>query len=138
MSFIPKKFKFKKHQKGRLFNRVFKNITQTQLKFGTIGLKAINFGRLTSKQIESIRQSINKIIKKSGKIFMNTFPDTPISKKPLEIRMGKGKGSVDHWIFKVQPGFILCEIETNTLSIAVKALKRAQIRSPIKTKIVFL
>ena len=137
MSYIPAKSKYKKYQKGKSFNRINKNLNFNCLTFGCIGLKALNFGRLNSKQIESIRQSINKIIKKTGIIFINVFPNTAITKKPLEIRMGKGKGNVDHWIYKLKPGFIVCEIQTNNISLAVKALKRAQIRFPILTRIVF-
>ena len=137
MLFIPKKFKFKKHQKGKSFNRINKNLDFNNLLFGSVGLKALESGRLNSKQIESIKQTINKIVKKSGRTFINVFPNTAISKKPLEIRMGKGKGAVDHWIFKVKAGSILCEIETNSIVLALKALKLAQIRSPIKTKIVY-
>jgi large subunit ribosomal protein L16 len=107
------------------------------LNFGSIGLKALAPGRLTSKQIEAVRQSINKVIKKQGRLKINIFPDTPISKKPIEVRMGKGKGSVDHWVFKVKPGFVLYEIETAFLSLAIKALEAGQIRLPIKTRIIF-
>lgn len=137
MSYIPSKSKYKKYQKGKSFNRINKNLDFNCLTFGCIGLKALNFGRLNSKQIASIRQSINKIIKKTGIIFINVFPNTAITKKPLEIRMGKGKGNVDHWVYKLRPGFIICEIQTNNISLAVKALKRAQIRFPILTRIVF-
>ena len=79
----------------------------------------------------------NKQIKKLGRLKVNIFPHTPISKKPIEVRMGKGKGNVDHWIFKVKPGFILYEIETIFIPIAIKALQRGQVRLPIKTKIIF-
>jgi len=132
MILIPRKSKFKKQQKGKSFNRI--NGTSNKchcLHFGSIGLKSLSFGRLTSSQIESVRQSISKIIKKLGKIKTNIFADTPISKKPIEVRMGKGKGSVDHWIFKVKAGTILFEIETNSILLAVKALRLGQIRLPI-------
>jgi len=137
MSFIPNRSKFRKHQKGRAFNRINKNIEFDQLKFGSIGLKSLDFGRLNSKQIESVRQSVNKVIKKSGRTIIHAFPDTAVSKKPVEVRMGKGKGSVDHWVFKVRPGFLLCEVESNSFVLAVKALKNAQTRLPMKTKIIF-
>jgi large subunit ribosomal protein L16 len=137
MQYIPKKSKFKKQQKGKAFNRIYKNINKDQLLNGLIGLKCLEFGRISSKQIETIRQSINKVIKKSGTVFLNLFPDTPISKKPVEIRMGKGKGAVDHWIFKIQPGFIICEIATQNIPLAIKAFKTAQFRLPLKTKIIY-
>jgi large subunit ribosomal protein L16 len=134
----PRKSKFKKQQKGKAFNRInSKSIQFNALKFGSLGLKAMSFGRVTAKQIEAVRKSISKIIKKSGRIKINVFPDTPISKKPIEVRMGKGKGNVDHWIFKVKPGFILYEIETKFLALAQKALESGQTRLPIKTKIIF-
>ena len=137
MQYTPKKTKFKKQQKGKAFNRIYKNINKDQLSGGLIGLKCLEFGRISSKQIETIRQSINKVIKKSGTVFLNLFPDTPISKKPVEIRMGKGKGAVDHWIFKIQPGFIIGEIATQNIPLAIKAFKTAQFRLPLKTKIIY-
>ena len=136
MLFVPKKSKFKKYQKGKSFKRINKVCSFICLKKGSVGLKSLDFGRLTSKQIESSKQAITKVIKKTGKLYINVFPQTAISKKPLEIRMGKGKGSVDHWIFKIKPGVFLVEIETNYTSLAIKALNRASVRLPIRTKIV--
>lgn len=136
MLFIPKKSKFKKYQKGKSFKRINKNCSFICLKKGSVALKSLDFGRLTSKQIESIKQAITKIIKKTGKLFIHIFPQTAISKKPLEIRMGKGKGAVDHWVFKIRPGVLLAEIETNYISIAIKALNRASVRLPVRTKVV--
>ena len=135
----PRNFKYKKQQKGKSFRKIFKvsKVGITALNFGSIGLKALTSGRLTAKQINAVRQVINKQIKKLGRLKVNIFPHTPISKKPIEVRMGKGKGNVDHWIFKVKPGFILYEIETIFIPIAIKALQRGQVRLPIKTKIIF-
>lgn len=135
---FPRRSKFKKQQKGKSFNRINgKSNDLYALKFGSVGLKALSPGRLTSKQIESVRQSISKIIKKQGRLKTNVFPDTPISKKPIEVRMGKGKGGVDHWVFKVKPGFVLYEIETEFISVGIKALESGQIRLPIKSRIIF-
>jgi large subunit ribosomal protein L16 len=138
MLFVPKKSKFKKYHKGKSFKRISKQSNFVCSKKGSVALKSLEFGRITSKQIESIKQAIIKIIKKTGKLFINIFPQTAISKKPLEIRMGKGKGAVDHWVFKIQPGIFIVEIETNAISTAVKALTRARIRLPILTKIIFI
>jgi large subunit ribosomal protein L16 len=136
MMFIPKRTKYKKQQKGKNFNRVTTVYNINKFNLGSICLKSIDSGRLNSKQIESMRQSIQKIIKKSGRLIVNIFPDTPISKKPVEVRMGKGKGNVDHWIFKVKSGIVLCEIETSNPILGLKALQAAQFRLPIKTKII--
>lgn len=133
----PKKTKFKKQQKGKNFKLVTQTFQLHKLHFGSIGLKSVSVGRLTSKQIEAMCQSINKVIKRFGRLVLKIFPDTPISKKPIEVRMGKGKGNVDHWVSKVRCGIILCEIETTMIPLALKALKCAQYRLPIKTKIIF-
>jgi large subunit ribosomal protein L16 len=135
MAFIPLKKKYKKEQKGRSLNKIKKLISLADLKGGSYVLKSLDFGRLNSKQIESMYQSINKIIKKSGRIILKVFAHTPISKKPIEVRMGKGKGNIDHWVAKIKAGTVLCEVETNMNSLALKALSSAQFRLPIKTKI---
>ena len=96
MIFIPANSKYKKQQKGKAFNKIKSNVSLCRLKFGTIGLRSTSFGRLDSKQLNSFKKSITKIIKKRGKFILNIFPQTPITKKPLAIRMGKGKGFVDH------------------------------------------
>jgi large subunit ribosomal protein L16 len=139
MLLSPRNFKYKKQQKGKSFNKITGSLTSglTKLKFGSVGLRALTAGRLTAKQINAVRQSINKRIKKLGRLKVNIFPHTPISKKPIEVRMGKGKGNVDHYVFKVKAGFILYEVETSFISIAIKALKGGQIRLPLKTKIIF-
>lgn len=135
--FIPKKSKFKKQQKGKLCNRIDgSRLSLNQLHFGSVGLKALSRDNLTSKQIETLRQSINKAVKKTGKIIIKPFPSVPVSKKPIEVRMGKGKGSVDHWVFKVRPGYVLCEIVTDQIEIAVKALVMVKKKLSIKTKII--
>jgi large subunit ribosomal protein L16 len=133
--FIPKKTKYKKQQKGKNFNRITNVYNINKFNSGSICLKSLGSGRLNSKQVESMRQSIQKIIKKAGRVIIHIFPSTPISKKPVEVRMGKGKGNVDHWVFKVKSGIVLCEIETSNPVIGLKAMQAAQFRLPIKTKI---
>lgn len=136
MLFIPKKWKFKKKQKGKKLNTINKVYTLNNLIFGKLGLKAVSSGHMTSKQIASLRQTINKVIKKKGKLKINIFPNTQITKKPLEVRMGKGKGNLDRWVFKVRSGTMLCEIQTPNTLIGLQSLRLAQFKIPIKTKIV--
>ena len=128
----PKKTKFRKQQKGRL--RGFAT-SGAKVSFGEFGLKATTRGRVTARQIEAARRAMTRYIKRGGKIWIRIFPDVPITKKPIEVRMGKGKGNVDHHVFKVKAGMILYEIETTFIPIAIRALELAQIRLPFKTKI---
>jgi large subunit ribosomal protein L16 len=138
MLLSPRRFKYRKQQKGRSINRISVNSKENNnLMFGSIGLKSLEPGRLTAKQIQSVKQVINKKIKKIGRLKVNVFPQVPISKKPVEVRMGKGKGNVDHWVFKVKAGVVLFEIETTFLSTSIKALELSQRRLPLKTKIIF-
>lgn len=134
--FIPKKTKFKKQQKGRSFNKIKVNLTTYFNNSGKVTLKALSAGRVSSKNIITCKQTINKIVKKYGKLTINIFADTPISNKPTEIRMGKGKGAVKYWVSKVKPGTILFEIDTVFNILAIKAFKLVQNKLPIKTKIV--
>ncbi len=138
MLLSPRRFKYRKQQKGRSVNRVSVNSKENNnLLFGSIGLKSLESGRLTAKQIQSVKQVINKKIKKIGRLKVNVFPQVPISKKPVEVRMGKGKGNVDHWVFRVKAGVVLYEIETTSLLNSIKALELSQRRLPLKTKIIF-
>ena len=138
MLLSPRRFKYRKQQKGKSVNRVSINSKDNKrLLFGSIGLKSLESGRLTAKQIQSVKQVINKKIKKIGRLKVNVFPQIPVSKKPVEVRMGKGKGNVDHWVFKVQPGMILFEVETEFESVVMKALKLVQLRLSVNTKIIF-
>jgi len=136
MLFIPKSHKFKKYQKGKTLNKITKNNLYLNY-FNLIGLKVLETGRITSKQLSSAKQAINKRIKRTGKVIVSIFPQHPISKKPKEIRMGKGKGSINHWVCKVTAGTILFEIKSSLTASCLKALKSAQIRLPLKTKIIF-
>lgn len=135
---IPNSTKFKKSHKGVTYNQAYKNIDSSRFLSGAVSLKVQEGGRITSKQIEAIRFTITKIIKKVGVLRINAFALLPISKKPVETRMGKGKGSVDHWVFCAQPGFILCEIITKNKFLASIALKIAQGKLPLKTKIILI
>lgn len=136
MLYIPKKWKFKKKQKGKKLNTISKIYTTETLLFNKLGLKAKETGHMTSKQIIALKQTINKIIKKKGKVKINIFPNTQLTKKPLEVRMGKGKGNIDRWVFKVRSGTVLCEIETPFPLIGIKALKLAKFKIPLNTTLI--
>ncbi len=127
----PKKTKFRKMHKGR--NRGFAT-RGNKVSFGEYGLKSLDFARITSRQIESARRAINRYIKRGGKVWIRIFPDKPITKKPIEVRMGKGKGNVEYWVALVQPGRMLFEIEGVTEEIAREALRLASAKLPIKTE----
>jgi large subunit ribosomal protein L16 len=138
MLLSPRRFKYRKQQKRKSVNRISVNSKDNKkLMFGSIGLKSLESGRLTAKQIQSVKQVINKKIKKIGRLKVNVFPQIPVSKKPVEVRMGKGKGNVDHWVFRVKAGVVLYEIETTSLLNSIKALELSQRRLPLKTKIIF-
>ena len=138
MLLSPRRFKYRKQQKGKSINKISVNSKDNKkLMFGSIGLKSLESGRLTAKQIQSVKQVINKKIKKIGRLKANVFPQIPVSKKPVEVRMGKGKGNVDHWVFRVKAGVVLYEIETTSLLNSIKALELSQRRLPLKTKIIF-
>jgi large subunit ribosomal protein L16 len=132
---IPRRTKFKKYHKGVIYNKTFKRINLNVNSCTYLSLKLLNGGRITSKQIESVRSTISKIIKKIGCLQIYAFALLPISKKPVETRMGKGKGSVDHWVFCAKPGFIFCRIYTKNFQIAINALKIAKGKLPLLTKI---
>ena len=128
----PKRSKYKKLRKGALSRLEFK---KNKLKFGCIGLKTLESGFITARQIESARQTINKKIKKKGKLWLRIFPDYPITKKPTETRMGKGKGSVSHWSAKVKGGTVIFELHGVSIKIASIALKGGSSKLSLKTKI---
>lgn len=128
----PKKSKYKKTRKGKLGGFDYKANT---LKFGTIGLKALESGTISARQIESSRQAIARKIKRKGKIWIRIFPHLPITAKPTEVRMGKGKGPVKFWAAKVKKGtvlFELCGISTNS---AINAFRTGGAKLPVKTKV---
>jgi large subunit ribosomal protein L16 len=132
---VPKKTKFKKQQKGKSFRKVKPVSGIHRLHFGSLGLKSVSTGILSSKQIEVMGQFIRKSVKKFGRVTINLVSDTPVTRKPNEVRMGKGKGNVNHWVCKVQIGTTLCEIETSMVPIGLKALRSVQYRLPFKTRI---
>jgi large subunit ribosomal protein L16 len=126
----PKRTKFRKQFKGK--NRGLAQ-AGNRVSFGEYGLKATERGRVTARQIESARRAMTRHIKRGGKIWIRVFPDVPISSKPLEVRMGKGKGNVDHWVAKIQPGAILYEMEGVSEELAREAFRLAANKLPIKT-----
>lgn len=130
---LPKKTKYDKQHKGRIKG---KSKRGTTISFGNFALIALNSGRISSKQIESARIVINRYVKKTGRLWIRIFPDKPITKKPAEIRMGKGKGSVNEWVAIVKPGRILYEIDGVGFDISKHAMRAAQSKLPIRTKII--
>ena len=129
----PKKTKFRKAHKGRIHGLAKGG---TSLNFGSIGLKAMSPSRITARQIEASRRAITRHIRRQGKVFIRIFPDVPVTKKPLEVRRGKGKGSVEYWAARVKPGRIMFELDGVDPTLAREALQLASEKLPIKTKIV--
>lgn len=129
----PKRTKFRKQFKGR--NRGLAT-SGNKVSFGQYGLQATERGRMTARQIEAARRAMTRHIKRGGKIWIRVFPDVPISKKPLEVRMGKGKGNVEYWVCKIQPGRMLYEMEGVSEEIARQAFKLAASKLPFKTHFV--
>ena len=129
----PKRTKFRKMHKGRNTGLAHRGST---VAFGQIGLKSVSRGRMTARQIEAARRTITRRIKRGGKIWIRVFPDKPITKKPLEVRMGKGKGSVEYWVALVQPGKVLYEIEGVSEELAREAFALAAAKMPIATSFV--
>jgi len=129
----PKRTKFRKQFKGR--NRGLA-LRGSNVSFGEFGLKATGRGRLTARQIEAARRAMTRYIKRGGKIWIRVFPDKPISKKPLEVRQGKGKGNVEYWVCQVQPGLVLYEMEGVTEEIAREAFRLAAAKLPFGTTFV--
>jgi len=130
---MPKRVKFRKQQKGRIRGIA---TSGNKVSFGEIGLQSISRGRITSVQIEACRVAINRHMKRKGKVWIRIFPHTPVTKKPLETRMGKGKGNVDHWMSKIKPGTMLFEVAGVPTNTAKQALRLAAAKLPVKTRIV--
>lgn len=126
----PKRTKYRKIQKTVVTGLATRG---NRVSFGDYGLKAVEGGRVTARQIESARRAISRYVKRGGKIWIRVFPDKPISKKPLEVRMGSGKGSVEYWIAEVRPGKMLYEIQGVTEDLAKAAFRLASAKLPVKT-----
>jgi len=129
----PKRTKYRKQQKGRNHGVATRGNT---VAFGQFGLKATTRGPITARQIEAGRRAITRYVRRGGKIWIRIFPDTPISAKPIEVRMGSGKGNVDHWVAKIQPGRVLYEIEGVNEETAREAFRLASAKLPLKTTFV--
>lgn len=129
----PKRTKFRKQSKGR--NRGEATVGN-KVSFGEYGLKATTRGRITARQIEAARRTITRKVKRGGKIWIRIFPDKPITKKPLEVRQGKGKGNVEYWVAQIQPGRMLYEIEGVDAELAREAFELAAAKLPVKTTFV--
>ena len=130
---MPKKVKYRKQQKGRNRGKAWRG---SELAFGDFGLKTVEHGHVTDRQIEASRIAMTRFIKRGGKIWLRLFPDKPITKKPAEVRMGSGKGPLDHWVAVVRPGKVLFEMEGVTQEMAQEAMRLASHKLPIRTRFV--
>lgn len=130
---MPKRVKYRKQQRGRRRGKAYRG---SEISFGEFGVKALEPAWLTNKQIEAARVAVTRHIKRGGKVWIRIFPDKPVTVKPAETRMGKGKGAPDHWVAVVKPGRILFELEGVTQQLAREALNLASAKLPIKTKFV--
>ena len=129
----PKKIKYRKHQKGKMRGLAYRG---SNLDFGEYGLKALECGTISSKQIEASRVAMTRFVKRGGKVWVRIFPDKPITKKPAETRMGKGKGNPEEWVSVIRPGRMLFEMEGVTREVAQEALELAAYKLPVKTRFV--
>jgi large subunit ribosomal protein L16 len=130
---MPKRVKYRKQQRGRRRGKAYRG---SDMNFGEFGIKALEPAWLTNKQIEAARVALTRHIKRGGKVWIRIFPDKPVTVKPAETRMGKGKGAPDHWVAVVKPGRILFELEGVTAQLAREALSLASAKLPIKTRFV--
>tara|TARA_B100001123_G_scaffold305980_1_gene341844 strand:+ start:779 stop:1195 length:417 start_codon:yes stop_codon:yes gene_type:complete len=129
----PKKTKYRKAHKGRIHGNAKGG---TSLNFGAYGMKALQPERITARQIEAARRAITRHMKRQGRLWIRIFPDLPVTKKPTEVRMGKGKGSVEYWACRVKPGRILFELDGVPIDTAKRAFELATAKLPIKTKFI--
>ncbi|OUR77417.1 50S ribosomal protein L16 [Alphaproteobacteria bacterium 46_93_T64] len=129
----PKRTKFRKAHKGRLKGVA---TSGTSLNFGAFGLKALEPGRITARQIEATRRAITRHMKRAGRVWIRIFPDIPVSKKPAEVRMGKGKGSPEFWMVRIKPGKVMFELDGVPAELAREACERGAAKLPIKVKFI--
>jgi large subunit ribosomal protein L16 len=129
----PIRTKFRKAHKGRIHGTATSGVT---LAFGQYGLKALEPERVTARQIEAARRALTRFMKRSGRVWIRVFPDVPVSKKPIEVRMGKGKGTPELWVVRVKPGKILFEVDGIPQNVAKEALTLAAAKLPVKTRFV--
>jgi large subunit ribosomal protein L16 len=130
---MPKKVKFRKQQRGRMKGKAWRG---SSLSFGEFGLKALECGWVTNRQIEAARIAMTRFIKRGGKVWIRVFPDKPITKKPPETRMGKGKGAPEAWVVVIKPGKVLFEMEGVALDVAAEAMRLAAAKISVRTKFV--
>lgn len=130
---MPKRTKYKKQMKGRIKGRATRGNTVV---FGEYGMQALEPYRITDRQIEACRVSLNRTFKRFGRVIIRIFPDKPITKKPIEVRMGKGKGNVEYWVAVVKPGRIMFEVADVSEELAREAIKKASYKLPIKVKFI--
>lgn len=130
---MPAKVKYRKQQKGRMRGQAYRGCN---LDFGDFALQALECGRINSRQIEAARIAITRFIKRGGKVWIRIFPDKPVTKKPAETRMGKGKGNPEEWVAVIKPGRVLYEMEGVSLEVAKEAFQLAAHKLPVKTKFI--
>ena len=129
----PKRTKFRKAHKGRIHGNAKGG---TRLNFGAYGLKAITPERVTARQIEAARRAMTRHMKRAGRVWIRVFPDVPVSKKPAEVRQGKGKGSPEYWVCRVKPGRVMFELDGVPVEVAKRAMELAAAKLPLRTKFV--
>jgi large subunit ribosomal protein L16 len=130
---MPKKVKFRKQQRGRMCGKAWRG---SDISFGEFGLKALSCGWITDRQIEAARIAMTRSIKRGGKVWIRLFPDKPITKKPAETRMGKGKGAPEQWVAVIRPGKVLFEMEGVPRDVAEAAMRLASHKLPMRTKFI--
>lgn len=129
----PKRTKFRKQHKGRVHGLA---ASGTRLNFGSYGLKAITPGRVTARQIEAARRAMTRHMKRAGRVWIRVFPDVPVSTKPAEVRMGKGKGSPEYWMVRIKPGRVMFEVDGVPQDVAEEAFRLAAAKLPVRTRII--